>query len=129
MTFKKNLYVTLICVVAVFIGALVVGLPREHIAYGTAFMIAAAALVLLVNDVITKKTVEHQKLNWEYSLGVFIAAMAIIPYLWAVGAVTNLDFVVRLGLTVFLGGMGCVWFYKPYKASLEPIEVRFRTIG
>jgi len=124
MTFKKNAIVVAVIVAFLMIVAYLAHTPREIMVYAGCFLIGAGVLFLAGEDVMRKYFTEREKITWQYGIGLVFIVVSVAVYVWALESVENIEFFLRLGLAVFLSGVGSWWFYNKYQGSLQNSDER-----
>lgn len=129
MTFKRSVIVISVVVTLILIGAFLAGIEKEYLWYIGLSLVGAGVFFLAVNDLVYKYYVDKKReqgtariLNFKYCIGFAGIVVAVGIWIWAMESMEMLEFFLRLGSAVFLGGLGGFWFHVYYRKSLLKTE-------
>jgi hypothetical protein len=124
MTFKKNLLVVLISTAFIVLCAYLTKMSQDTLMYGLFIWIAGSVASLLFEDGIRKWKTQPELLTWQYYPGAALVLLADLAFLWTMETTEMMEFLAHLGIAVFFGFLGVIWFYIPYKESVMDAEDR-----
>ena len=122
MTFRKNFLALCCATLMLIIGSYLVGVARDVFVAGMTMWLAGSSATLVFEDFFRKLEKENEKITWQYVFGCFLVFLAIGAFLWASESVILRENIIRLGIAVFFGVMGGVWFHTYYAKSIMDKE-------
>jgi hypothetical protein len=129
MTFKRSAIVISLVVALILICAFLAKVETEYLWYIGLSLIGAGVLFLAFNDLILKYDIDKVRepsdarlLNFKYCIGFTGIVVAVGIWIWALESMEMVDFFIKLGSAVFLGGLGGFWFHTYYRKSLLKTE-------
>lgn len=122
MTFKKNVLVVLLSTLFIVLCAYLTRMNRDTLIYGLFIWIAGSIVSLSIEDMIRKWKEKSELLTWQYYVGIGLVLLADLTFLWTAETVEMKDFIIKIGIAIFLGFLGYFWFSYPYKNSVSGSE-------
>jgi chromate transport protein ChrA len=131
MTFIKNLLVLVSAIVIVLIAAFLLKMGVDNIVLGLTFLIPTGVLILMIEDFWRKMVDEElrKKQTWQYYVGMLLILSSVVSFLWLSQGSTEKEVLIRLAITIFLGGLGFGWESIFYSKSVRTPEQFQEALG